>query len=210
MFGYLKKTISLLMVTLVLIVYLGLTSVPPAFALNVVSFPGHIQQVFSNQQLIKDVKKFMNTTPEKFCRAYSDQLNGVDNGTWEAITQAAESVITVVTAIQSALTAGAGSLAGYAGIASAVSKLGLGGLTQVIAGMMGSNVTGAAATAVVTSTVGGPLVMGTLIIGGTSAAAFGTYELGKVASEHLVSLAKSYCNPPNKPTKFIITAISGS
>ncbi|BAY75244.1 hypothetical protein NIES25_16620 [Nostoc linckia NIES-25] len=196
MFQYFKKSITLLILTLALTVYLGFGSVPTAFALNVFSLPGNIQEVFSNQHLIKDVKKFMNTTPETFCRAYSDQLNGVDNGTWEAIIQAGESFITVGTAIQSALTAGAGSLAGYAGIASAVSHLGLGGLTQFIAGMMGSQVTGAAATAVVTSTVGGPLVMGALLVGGTSAAAFGTYELGKVATEHLVSLAKSYCNTP--------------
>ncbi|MEH2295259.1 MAG: hypothetical protein V7K31_19690 [Nostoc sp.] len=184
------------MITLVLTVCLEFTSVPPAFAFNVSSFPGHIQEVFSNQQLIKDAKIFMNTTPETFCRAYSDQLNGVDGGTLEAITEGAESVITVATAITSASTAGAGSLAGYAGIASAVSHLGLGGLTQAIAGMMGSSVTGAAATAVVTSTVGGPLVMAALLVGGTSVAAFGTYELRKFAVEHLASLAKSYCNPP--------------
>ena len=196
MLVYFKKIILLLLLTLSLTVYLGFTSVPPAFAFNALSLPGHIEKVFSNQQLIKDTKRFINTTPETFCRAYLDQLNGVDGGTLEAVTQGAESAITIYTTVTSASTAGAGSLAGYAGIASAVSQLGLGGLTQAIAGMMGSSVTGAAATAVVTSTVGGPLVMGALLVGGTSATVFGTYELGKFAVGHLASLAKSYCNPP--------------
>ena len=114
------------------------------------------------------------TEEEKFCQAYFDQSDGVDGRLWEAISQGAESVSIIGTAITSASTAGAGSLAGYAGIASAVSQLGLGGLMQALTGMMGTSVTGAAATAVVTSTVGGPLVMGALLVGGTSAAALGT------------------------------------
>jgi hypothetical protein len=74
---------------------------------------------------------------------------------------------------------GAGSLAGYAGIASAVSKLGLGCVTTSIAGAMGSSATGAAATAVVTSAVGGPVVMGGILIGGTVLAGYGLFKGGQ-------------------------------
>jgi hypothetical protein len=75
---------------------------------------------------------------------------------------------------------GAGGLAGYAGIASAVSNLGLGGVTTGIAGAMGSSASGAAATAVVTSAVGGPLVMGGILVGGTVLAGYGLYKGGQV------------------------------
>lgn len=74
---------------------------------------------------------------------------------------------------------GAGSLAGYAGMASAVSKLGLGGVTSAVAGAMGSSASGAAATAVVTSAVGGPLVMGGIIVGGTVLTGYGFYKGGQ-------------------------------
>ena len=74
---------------------------------------------------------------------------------------------------------GAGSLAGYAGTASAVSKLGLGGATTAIAGAMGSSATGAAATAVVTTAVGGPVVMGGIIVGGSAAISYGFYRGGQ-------------------------------
>lgn len=74
---------------------------------------------------------------------------------------------------------GAGSLAGYAGVASAVSKLGLGGVTTTIAGAMGSSASGAAATAVVTSAVGGPLVMGGILICGSALAGYGLYKGGQ-------------------------------
>ena len=38
--------------------------------------------------------------------------------------------------------------------------------------MMGSSATGAAATAAVTSAVGGPFVMGALLVGGTTATTY--------------------------------------
>jgi len=53
-----------------------------------------------------------------------------------------------------------------------------------------SSVTGAAATAVVTSAVGGPVVMAILITVGTGVAAVGTYELGKSAVQQLENWAK--------------------
>ncbi|MBW4624752.1 MAG: hypothetical protein KME49_04380 [Brasilonema octagenarum HA4186-MV1] len=110
------------------------------------------------------------------------------------IEKGATSAFTITKAVTSASTAGAGALAGYAGTASAVSQLGVGGLTTAIAGMMGSTVTGAAATAVVTSAVGGPLVMGALLVGGTGAVAFGSDKLLRLGFEHLGNWAESYCS----------------
>lgn len=76
---------------------------------------------------------------------------------------------------------------------SAVSNLGLGSVTTAIAGAMGSHVTGAAATAVVTSAVGGPVAMGALIATGTGLAAFGSYKIGKITVQQLGDWAESYC-----------------
>ncbi|WP_413269506.1 hypothetical protein [Floridanema aerugineum] len=185
-------------------VSLGLTSPQPAVASPHPDFSGlkQIDKILSNKQIVVDAKRFLNTTPEMVCRAYFDQLNGIDNSTWAAIEQGVTSTYAITQAINSASAAGAGSLAGYAGIASAVSELGLGGLMTTIAGMMGSNVAGAAATAVVTSAVGGPAVMGILIAGGTSGSFFLIYKLGKFTVEKLKNSAqvekledwaKSYC-----------------
>jgi len=93
---------------------------------------------------------FNTTTPETICKAYVDNSQGIDGSAWEAIKEGVISTYIITQAFTSASAAGAGALAGYAGIASAVSQLGLGGLTTTIAGMIGSSVTGAAATAVVT------------------------------------------------------------
>lgn len=66
-------------------------------------------------------------------------------------------------------------------MASAVSTMGLGGATTAIAGAMGSSVTGAAATAVVTAAVGGPVVTGAILFGGAGATAYGAYKVGNWA-----------------------------
>lgn len=177
-------------------VHLSFTFPSPAFAstpLNMV-LPKHLYQLLSNKQLVEDAKRFANTTPELFCSAYYDKLEGIDNSTWAVIEEGATSVFTITQAIASASSAGAGALAGYAGIASAVAHLGLGGLTTAIAGMMGSSATGAAATAIVTSTVGGPLVMALLLASGTGTVAFGSYKLGKFGVEKLESWAENYCS----------------
>jgi hypothetical protein len=84
-------------------------------------------------------------------------------------------------------------LSGYAGIASMVSHAGLGGLTSTIAGLLGSNVSGAAATAVVTSTVGGPVVMSGLIVAGLGATAIGSEQLAKIVANKLGDWAESSC-----------------
>ena len=153
-----------------------------------------ITLLLSNTQLVEEANLFLNSTPESICGAYRDNLQGLENSNWQAVEKGATAMLTITQAVASASGAGAGSLAGYAGIASAVSQLGLGGLTTTIAGMMGSSVTGAAATAVVTSAVGGPVVMSAILIGGTGAATFGTYELGKFTIDKLGSWAKDYCN----------------
>lgn len=105
-----------------------------------------------------------------------DGVEGRDRSNQKATKAGLVTTVLVATSVTSAASAGAGTLAGYAGIASAVSSMGLGGVTTAIAGAMGTNVFGAAATAVVTSAVGGPAVMGVILIGGTAATAYGTYE----------------------------------
>lgn len=174
---------------------LSLTSPQPAFASVHLDFSliKQLEKILSNKQLVADAKRFLNTTPETVCRAYFDKLDGIDSSTWAAIEEGVTSTYTITQAVTSASAAGAGSLAGYAGIASAVSQLGLGGVMTTIAGMMGSNVAGAAATAVVTSAVGGPVVMGALLAGGTGVTAFGTYKLSKFTVEKLRNWAESYC-----------------
>ncbi len=186
-----KKILCASLIALVVTLHFGFIQSQPALAANPIQIA---EQLLSNKQLIRDAKRFLDMTPEAFCGAYFDKLNGVDSSTWRVIEEGAAATATVTGAVSSASAAGAGALSGYAGIASAVSQLGLGGLTSTAAGMMGSSASGAAATAVVTSAVGGPVVMGALIVGGTGVAAFGTYEAGKFAVEKLGSLAEGYCN----------------
>ncbi|MBE9226513.1 hypothetical protein IQ264_13880 [Phormidium sp. LEGE 05292] len=192
------------LITLLITISSSLTLPKPAFAFPYPNFSllKQLDKILSNKQMVADTKKLLDKTPETICKAYFDKLKGIDNSKWAAIEEGLASTGTIATAIASASNAGAGALAGYAGIASAVSELGLGGIMTTIAGMMGSNVAGAAATAVVTSAVGGPAVMGVLIAGGTSGSLFLVYKLGKFTVEKLENLAqvekledwaKSYC-----------------
>jgi hypothetical protein len=150
------------------------------------------KKLLSNKQLVKDAQNFLNESPEKICSAYISMQNG-DDTSWDAIIKGGSSAITIGQAINSASLAGAGSLTGYAGIASAVSQLGLGGLTQAIAGALGSNAAGAAATAVVTSAVGGPIAMTALVAVGLTITTFGTGELTKFVAYKLGDWAKNSC-----------------
>jgi hypothetical protein len=186
-----KRLLCASLIALVITFRFGFIEAQPALAANPIQVA---ENLLSNKQLVRDAKRFLNMTPEAFCGAYFDKVDGVDSPTWRVIEEGAAATATVTGAISSASAAGAGALSGYAGIASAVSQLGLGGLTSAAAGAMGSSASGAAATAVVTSAVGGPVVMGALIIGGTGVAAFGTYEAGKFAVEKLGNLAEGYCN----------------
>ncbi len=109
---------------------------------------------------------------------YSDANEGRDDGaTLDAVASGAVTGVTVGYTV--ATVKGAGALAGYAGTASAVSSLGLGGVTTAIAGAMGSSATGAAATAVVTAAVGGPVVMGAILVAGSAAVSYGVYKGGQ-------------------------------
>ena len=156
----------------------------------------YVKQILFDQNLLEEAKQYLTITPDTFCTAYYNAANNIDNSSWRLIQQGAISTFQVVWAMGAAASAGAGSLAGYAGIASAVSQLGLGGLTTAIAGMLGSSATGAAATAVVTSFVGGPLIMSLLVVGGTGAAGFSTYKASQVAINKLNEFASQYCKQP--------------
>lgn len=92
---------------------------------------------------------------------------------------------TVGVATTHAIIAGAGPLASYAGTASAVSSLGLGGVTTAVAGAMGSSATGAAATSLVVGAVGGPVIFAGILIGGTAIATYGLYKAGQSAMKSL-------------------------
>lgn len=114
---------------------------------------------------------------------YCNASKGEDNALTEAAKEAAVPTAVVVYSVGSAAASGAGTLTGYAGMASAVSNLGLSCATTAIAGTMGSSATGAAATAVVTSAVGGPVVMGVIVVGSAVAVSYGAYKAGEAVWE---------------------------
>lgn len=190
-----RKIFSIHLILLMAIMSLNLITPQPALASSLVNvnLPREIEKILLNKQLLKDANKLLETTPETFCKAYFDKASGVDGAAWEVIEKATMSVFLIVNSISSAAASGAGSLASYAGIASAVSQLGAGGLTTAIAGLMGSNAAGAAATAVVTSAVGGPIVMGIILTSGASITALGTYEVSKFTVEKLGFWVEEYC-----------------
>lgn len=141
----------------------------------------------------KQAKSFLSSTPDTICTAYQQMKTGTDGSSWAAIEEGAGTTLLLLKTITSASAVGAGNLAGYAGIASAVSQLGLGGLTTTLASALGSSVTGAAATAVVTSAVGGPLVMAGLLTAGTAATTYGTYKMSVFVAEKLGEWAEKSC-----------------
>ncbi|MCT7961159.1 hypothetical protein NG791_10785 [Laspinema sp. D1] len=146
-----------------------------------------------NSNARNQAKNFLSATPDTICKAYQDMKNGRDASSWSAIEEGAGTTLLLFNTITSASAAGAGNLAGYAGIASAVSQLGLGGLTTTLASVLGSSATGAAATAVVTSAVGGPLVMAGLLTGGTVATAYGSYKMSVFVAKKLGDWAEKSC-----------------
>lgn len=176
---------------------LSFASPKPAIAIqlsDLAAVPTHIRSLLNNKNLVNSAKNIISATPETFCQAYADASQGIDKTAWVAIEKGFESFTVLSQAISSADAAGAGSLKGYAGIASAVSELGLGNLMTLAASLSGSKVAGAAATAVVTSAVGGPVVMGALITGGVGVAAYGTYKLEQFTAEKFRDWAGHYCS----------------
>lgn len=139
------------------------------------------------------VQSFLESSPEMICQAYLEKTNGIDDSHWVALQEGAGTTFTLYQTVTSAAAAGAGNLTGYAGIASAVSQLGLGGVTTTLAGVLGSNATGAAATAVVTSAVGGPVVMAGLLAGGTAVTAYGSAKLALFVADKLGEWAETSC-----------------
>lgn len=175
----LQGSFSAFLIILTFTISVGLIAPAPAIASGDFHFSraDQIHRILSDTRLLNKANKFMNASPGKLCSAYLE----TDSATWSALEKSAQAAFIVTNALTHAAGAGAGTLTGYAGIASAVSQLSLGGLTTAVAGFMGSHTAGAAATAVVTSAVGGPVVMGTLLVGGTGAVAFGAYTLGRAA-----------------------------
>ena len=136
---------------------------------NLIKYKGDLLKVINklpnNEKFLAGAKDFLNTSPQKICRAYREQRNGTNSSQWNALIRGAGAAVVIGQAIVAASAAGAGTLTGYAGIASAVSTLGLGSIvTATAATLLGSSAVGAAATSVVTSAVGGPLVMAAVII----------------------------------------------
>lgn len=87
--------------------------------------------------------------------------------------------------VETAVASGATALAGYAGVASTVSSMGLGSLTTLGASLLGSSATGAAATAVCVSAVGGPVVAAGLLVGATALITYGASSLAREAWSYL-------------------------
>jgi hypothetical protein len=138
---------------------------------------------------LKNIVEAVQEPLANVVNGFVDAQQGVDKSGDKSLKAGTGTAVVVGTAVANAAIAGAGSLAGYAGMASAVSTVGLGGATTAIAGMMGSSATGAAATAVVTAAVGGPVVMGAILIGGAGATAYGAYKLGGWANKQMKKLS---------------------
>ena len=178
-FQWLRKRFSVFLVILTFLISTGLISPAPANALSEAqSLHAEHHKILSDKHLLQQADKFLQASPKQLCVAYLD----ADSETWSALEKSAGAAFTVADALTHAAAAGAGTLTGYAGIASAVSQLGLGGVTTAVAGFMGSHAAGAAATSLVTSAIGGPLVMGALLIGGAGFVGFEAVNLGKVAA----------------------------
>ncbi len=192
--NHIKRVFSVFLAVILITISLSITSQQSAIAFPFFNFTltKQLDKILPSKQMVSDAKRFLEATPEKVCNAYFDKLDGIDSK-WAAIEEGVVSTIVLTEAVKAASTAGAGQLAEYAGIASVVSKIGLGSFTKIIAGMMGKSVVGAAATAVVTSAVGGPVVMGTILVGGTVSTAYGIYELGNFTVDKLGSWAENYC-----------------
>jgi hypothetical protein len=189
-----KRVFSIFLAVIMVTISFSITSQQAAIAFPFFNstLTRQLDKILPSKQMVSDAKRFLEATPEKVCNAYFDKLDGSD-AKWAAIADGVGSTIALTEAVKAASTAGAGPLAEYAGVASVVSKLGLGSFTKIIAGMMGKSVVGAAATSVVTAAVGGPVVMGTILVGGTVSTAYGVYELGNFTVEKLGSWAENYC-----------------
>ncbi len=173
MFPRFNRLMLSFMIVILLTVSVVLTDPGDAHAdtvTNLIKYKGDLLKVINklpnNEKFLSGAKDFLETSPQQICSAYWDQRNGTNSSQWDALLKGAEAAVIIGQAMIAASAAGAGTLTGYAGIASAVSTLGLGPIvTATAATLLGSSAIGAAATSVVTSAVGGPFVMAAVIIG---------------------------------------------
>jgi hypothetical protein len=106
-----------------------------------------------------------------------DGVAGVDNAREVALNHGTQAAVLVAVTTTGAAVAGAGNLAGFAGLAAAVADLGLGSVTAGIASAAGlTTAGGAAATSAVVAAVGGPAVATVLLVGTVAGAAYGAYR----------------------------------
>jgi hypothetical protein len=165
---------------------------------NLIKYKGDLLKVINklpnNEKFLAGAKDFLETSPQQICRAYWDQRNGTNSSQWDALLKGAEAAVIIGQAMIAASAAGAGPLTGYAGIASAVSTLGLGPIvTATAATFFGSSAIGAAATSVVTSAVGGPFVMAAVITSILASAVFAANYLAWTVAAQLGDWALQTC-----------------
>ncbi|MGA1263770.1 MAG: hypothetical protein ACO331_07655 [Prochlorothrix sp.] len=143
--------------------------------------------------LLGEADQFLEAVPTTMCSAYAAHSRDPNAREWLAFVKSGHALVLIVSAIQAASVAGAGSLAGYAGMASAVSHLGLGSATTMIAGLLGSHATGAAATSVVVSFVGGPVVMTAIVVSIPFLLALGEHYLSQLTAQFFGQWAARVC-----------------
>lgn len=144
-------------------------------------------------KILEIAKENADPLSGRACNAYYDAINDIDDSTRDAIRSSSATAFEIAWAMLMTYYAGAGALTGHAAVAAIISKMGLGNITTTIAHMMGRNVFGAAATAVVTSTVGGPMVMAALLAGGVGLTTYEVYKLGQFAASHFAEWMQVYC-----------------
>ena len=164
---------------------------------NLIKYKGELLKIIKklpqNEKFLEGAINFLITSPQSICHAYWDQRNGTSDVQWNLLLTGAESAVVIGQAIITVSAAGAGSLTGYAGIASAVSTLGLGQIVTATAALLGSNAVGAAATSVVTSAIGGPAAMGVVIISVLVSAAAAANHLTWIVTSQLGDWALQNC-----------------
>lgn len=143
--------------------------------------------------LLREADQFLEEVPTTMCSAYEAHSLDPNAREWLAFVESGHSLFLIVSAIQAASVAGAGSLAGYAGMASAVAQLGLGGATTMIAGLLGSHTAGAAATSVVVSFVGGPVIMTAIVVSIPLLLALGEHYVSQLTIQFFGQWAEMVC-----------------
>jgi len=190
-----QRILSQVLIVLFISISFGLVSPQSVIALP--KFEGkltkQVEEILSNETLLKDANQFLKMSQTEVCQVYTDSLAGQDKSKWLALKASAESAASVVGAISAASTAGAGNLAGYAGINGLIAHVGLGGVTTIIAHLLGHRVAGAAATSVVTAAMGGPIVMGSILVVSAGLTTFGVYKAGKLVTKELGDWAEATC-----------------